>query len=274
MAPKLSNIEIVMLVGSTAAISSTVTRIILRRKRLWLDDAWAVFSSLSLIVQFVAVYMTPRNPYEGVVRYYLLATAFSAIIWSARLSLLFSLIRVDPHTKRRRALHYLAGVYIVLCILLIFQLLWLCQAQPGWKKTAVPQCHLGPPVAVFQLTADVIADSSLLIVPLLLFSVINDRCLRNRLMAIFSTCIITTVASLVHAVFVFTARGVKVEMAGIVENCVSLIVCNIPVIASALLRLQMTSSRQLVTTLLTTIMFHSDDEDQGTPGYNTSPAVG
>ena len=101
-------------------------------------------------------------------------------------------------------------------------------------------------------------------------------------MAIFSTCIITTVASLVHAVFVLTSSGVRVEMAGIVEvrmdhrlelpdfsphfgqSCVSLVVCNIPVIATALLRLQLSNSRPLLTTLLSTIMFHSDDELQET----------
>jgi hypothetical protein len=52
---------------------------------------------------------------------------------------------------------------------------------------------------------------------MLQFHIITDKSLRTRLMAIFSTCIITTVASLVHAVFVFTSSGVRVEMAGIVE---------------------------------------------------------
>lgn len=52
---------------------------------------------------------------------------------------------------------------------------------------------------------------------MLQFRIITDKSLRTRLGAIFSTCIITTVASLVHAGFVFTSTGVQVEMAGIVE---------------------------------------------------------
>ncbi|KAF8690338.1 hypothetical protein AX14_003003 [Amanita brunnescens Koide BX004] len=263
MAHKLRNIEIVMLVGSTVAILSTATRIILRRRRLWVDDAWAFFSSLALLVQLVAVFLCPpQGSPVGFVRYYLLATAFTVIIWSARLSLLFSLIRVDPHPQRRRFLHYVAVVYVILCILLVFQLVWICQAQPHWKTRPVPQCHLGWQIALFQLITDVVADSSLLITPLLQFRIITDKPLRTRLGVIFSTCIITTVASLVHAVFILTSSGVQVEIAGIMENCVSLVVCNIPVIASALLRLQLSNSRPLLTTLLSTIMFHSNDELQ------------
>lgn len=156
---------------------------------------------------------------------------------SARLSLLFSLIRVDPHPQRRRFLHYVAVVYVILCILLVFQLVWICQAQPHWKTRPVPQCHLGWQIALFQListsfspsqnllrgfakshhSADVVADSSLLITPLLQFRIITDKPLRTRLGVIFSTCIITTVASLVHAVFILTSSGVQVEIAGIME---------------------------------------------------------
>ncbi|KAK2465117.1 hypothetical protein APHAL10511_002925 [Amanita phalloides] len=273
MARGLDGIEVVMLASSTPAFISTITRLVLRRRRLWADDGWAFFSMLALIVQFVAVFMHPRTSREGVARYYLLATAFSAIIWSARLSLLFSLIRVDPYVKRRSYLYGIAVIYIIFCILLIGQLLWTCQAELHWKTTAVPQCHLGLPVALFQLITDVLADGSLLVVPMFQFRIIIDRSLRHRLMAIFSTCIITTVVSLVHTFYLLTSRGIKVEILGIVENCVSLIVCNIPVIATALLRLQEETSRQMPTALLSTIMFHSEDEEQGTPS-DGSPAIG
>ncbi|KAF8630994.1 hypothetical protein AX15_002686 [Amanita polypyramis BW_CC] len=269
MVRKLSVFEIVSLVCASVAIISTVARLFLRRRRLWVDDAWAFFALLVLIVQFIGIFTHPRHSREGVARYYVLATTFYTIIWSARLSLLFSLIRVDPHTQRRQLLFVLAAVYIILCILLVAQLFWTCEPQQGWKSLPVPQCHIELPLALFQLITDVIADGTLLIVPLFLFRILNDTPLRYLLMAIFSTCIITTVVSLIHAVYVLTTGGVKEEIAAIVEDCASLVVCNIPVIAPALLYLQQNTSVQQSTNLLSTIVFHSGESDPETSNITT-----
>ncbi|GLB37665.1 putative expressed protein [Lyophyllum shimeji] len=74
--------------------------------------------------------------------------------------------------------------------------------------------------------------------PLRLLRNLRDRKLRNRLTVIFSTCLITTAVSLVHAAFIFVHAGHKEVIAAIVEDCVSLIVCNIPVVFTSLLRIQ------------------------------------
>ncbi|KAF8630188.1 hypothetical protein AX15_003066 [Amanita polypyramis BW_CC] len=261
MTRTLTEIEVVMLVCSSIASTSTVARLFLRRRRFWVDDAWALFALLVLIVQFVALFIHPQHPREGVVRYYLMATTFYTIVWSARLSLLFSLIRVDPHAKRRKSLFFVASVYIGLYILLTGQLFWICAPQQTWKTAVVPQCPIGFPVAVLQLITDLLADGTLLIVPMFLFSIISDGSLRYRLMVIFSTCIITTVVSLVHTIYVLTTGGIKVEIAALVEDCVSLVVCNIPVISSALLRSREDKSRQPGTNLLSSIAFRSDGQD-------------
>jgi hypothetical protein len=50
-----------------------------------------------------------------------------------------------------------------------------------------------------------------------LLSGLEDKVLRRRLMVIFSTCIITTIVSLVHAAYILTMGGVKVVIAAIVE---------------------------------------------------------
>lgn len=59
---------------------------------------------------------------------------------------------------------------------------------------------------------------------------------RRRLMFIFSTSVVTTVVSLVHAALIFEDAGIKVVIAAMVENAVSLMVCNVPVLATAVLR--------------------------------------
>ncbi|KAF8639007.1 hypothetical protein AX17_001786 [Amanita inopinata Kibby_2008] len=238
MLHRSKELEVVTAVCSAVAILSTLIRFVLRRHRLWADDAWALLSTAVLVVQVIAIFTRPRKSSLGVARYYLLASAFYAIIWSARLSLLFSIIRIDPHPRRRRWLYFVASLFLIICILLIGQLYWVCEPEPGWKTLKIPQCHLNLSVAVFQMTTDILADAALLITPVLLFRILSDQWLRYRLIAIFSTCIITTIVSLVHASYVLTTSGVKVEIVGVIENCTSLVVCNIPVIASAALRLR------------------------------------
>ncbi|GLB42039.1 putative expressed protein [Lyophyllum shimeji] len=91
-------------------------------------------------------------------------------------------------------------------------------------------------VVVLQLVTDIVSDSILIIAPLRLLRNLSDRKLRRRLTVIFSTCLITTAVSLVHAAFLFIHAAIKVLIAAIVECSVSLIVCNVPVVATSLLR--------------------------------------
>jgi len=59
----------------------------------------------------------------------------------------------------------------------------------------------------FSTAVDTIADLLVLVVPLQLLYVLQDRWLRSRLMIIFSTCMLTTIVSLVHAIFILTLKG-------------------------------------------------------------------
>lgn len=62
-----------------------------------------------------------------------------------------------------------------------------------------------------------IADLILIIAPLKLLAGLEDKGLRHRLMVIFSTCIVTTIVSLVHAVYILTLGETKVVISAIVE---------------------------------------------------------
>jgi hypothetical protein len=196
-----------------------------------------------LFLQVAGLVMHIQNPEKLskltlVASYYILATSFYAIIWSARLSIIFSVIRIDPWEKRRRRLLYIAILFLVAFIILILQLFWVCEPNPGWKKLKNPQCPLNMQVAILQLITDVIADSLLLAAPLRLLQSLEDKRLRRRLVFIFSTCIVTTIVSLVHAIYIFKHGGPKVIIAAFVENCISLIVCSLPVVITASMRLR------------------------------------
>ncbi|KAH6915740.1 hypothetical protein BKA70DRAFT_469072 [Coprinopsis sp. MPI-PUGE-AT-0042] len=86
------------------------------------------------------------------------------------------------------------------------------------------------------------ADFLLLMVPLHSLVVLQDHRLRTRLMMIFSTCIVTAVVSVMHAVFILTSDGPEVIIVALVESSVALVVCNVPVIATSIFDLSATSA--------------------------------
>ncbi|KAJ6561202.1 hypothetical protein DFH09DRAFT_505009 [Mycena vulgaris] len=237
----LTHIIITSVVCSSMAILTTIHRLFIRRSRLWTDDGCAIFSTCILLLQVASVFLhadmdSGMKRSTGIAAYYLIAITFYAIIWSARLSILFSIIRIDPNGSRRRFLLGVALLFTATCLILIAQLFWVCERKHQWKDAATPQCPLSRQVVIFQLIFDVVSDTILIIAPLQLLWHLEDRVLRRRLCIIFSTCIITTIVSLVHAAMILTGGGPKVLVAAVVEDSISLIVCNIPIVASASLR--------------------------------------
>ncbi|KAF8526666.1 hypothetical protein BU17DRAFT_20676, partial [Hysterangium stoloniferum] len=228
-------------VCSVVAIASTIYRLIIRRGHYWADDACALFSMLALCVQVASVFMHVHNSADlsrlnRVAAYYILAVTFYATIWSARLSILFSMIRLDHSEKRRRRLFYVAGLYLLVVVILASQLFWVCELEPGWKDKPIPQCILNEQVVICQLVSDIIADLILIIVPLKLLAGLQDQKLRIRLIFIFSTSIVTTIVSLVHAAYILKNGRIEVLISALVEDCMSLFVCNIPVVVNSILR--------------------------------------
>ncbi|KAK0215084.1 hypothetical protein IW262DRAFT_1404952 [Armillaria fumosa] len=265
-------LKISCVVCSTVAIATTIHRLFIRRGRYWADDAWALVSMFALFLQIAAVFMHLPDPdvlsrSTRIAAYYLMATTFYVVIWTARLSILFSIIRLDPSENRRRRLLCVAALFIFVLTILIAQLYWVCEPEPRWKDMRSPQCTLNKQVAICQLVSDVIADLILILAPLKLLAGLEDKGLRHRLMVIFSTCIVTTIVSLVHAAYILTHGETKVVISAIVEDCFSLIVCNVPVVVTAAIRIREESQHgkaqkgQLVSTFLhfaTRILTHKD----------------
>ncbi|EIM90595.1 uncharacterized protein STEHIDRAFT_165171 [Stereum hirsutum FP-91666 SS1] len=237
----LIQIKITESVCGFVAICMTAVRLYIRRGRYWWDDAWTFFSLLCLLIQIVSVFMHVENPdslphTSLIAAYYLMASTFYVTIWTARLSILFSIIRIDPDPHVRRRLTFVAGLFFGAILFFLAQLLWVCEPQKGWKEERSPQCALNKEVAICQVVSDVLSDLLLITLPLRLIHGIKSSSLRRRLYIIFSTSIITTIVSLVHAAYIITDGGIKVVIAALVEDCMSLSVANVPVVATAILR--------------------------------------
>ncbi|KAI0755398.1 hypothetical protein BC629DRAFT_1662758, partial [Irpex lacteus] len=232
-------------VCSFFAILATVSRLYLRREKFWWDDACAFLSMVLLLVQiasshdliFRLTYLDVLSRTGRIAAYYIMAIAFYLIIWTARLSILYSIIRIDPNPRMRIVLHRVAVMFIVVMLVMCAQLFWVCEPLDTWKNTKSPQCPLTKQVAICQLVTDILADLLLILAPLRLLQQLSAQDgTRRRLMIIFSTSIVTTIVSLVHAALILTVGGIKVVIAAIIEDTFSLIVCNVPVVVTFLLR--------------------------------------
>ncbi|XP_006461758.1 hypothetical protein AGABI2DRAFT_178785 [Agaricus bisporus var. bisporus H97] len=244
---------------------------IVRKNRLWVDDAFTVVSASALVTQLAGVCLDPAR--HGVVRGYLLSNMFYLAIWSSRLSILFSLIRITRNLRPTRMLYVFAVLFFLAWAFLTAQLFWICESQKGWKEKPIPQCTLGTVVAVCQIVSDVISDSILLITPIRTFMVITDRKLRYRAMIIFGTCIVTTIVSLVHAAYLFQHLDTSILISAFVENSASLIVCNIPIMVTAVVKLQERRAAQSTARSRSIPLFHKPPVTQPTGFSSTTTDI-
>nr|VWO99627.1 PKS_ER domain-containing protein [Ganoderma boninense] len=136
----------------------------------------------------------------------MLNVAFTCVLWSARLSILFSIIRLIPFLMRLRMYATMAAVLFgCMWASLIILKIAICETHPEWKQTQGVQCVLGPAVAGVELATDIIADVILVALPIrLLWNLKLSPSRRALLTGIFSASMFTTVVSIVHGVFVFS----------------------------------------------------------------------
>jgi hypothetical protein len=245
--PTLTQIEVAGIVLTIVAVIVTSFRLYLRarEKRLWIDDAWAalgmIFNFILLIVDCLYLQDYERYP-QGtrVALYYMVAQFFYAVVWSSRISILFTIVRLTiPGTLIRKVLMYAAIIFGTIWALLFSQLCWICETESGWKTQPHPQCDLGRSVAITQMITDVLSDFFLIFAPFFfIYNVRLSRAQKVRVLSVFSTSAITTAVSLTHAYYIFSGGGTKEVMAAMVEASVSLIVANLSVVVAFIFRLK------------------------------------
>ncbi|KAI5996906.1 hypothetical protein F5J12DRAFT_852788 [Pisolithus orientalis] len=228
-----------------AATGVTLFRLFVRMRqgRLWLDDAWAalamIFNFIFLVVDWLYLKDYTQYPQDTrVVFYYIIAQCFYAVVWSSRISILFTVVRLTFPGSLRRLLVRISIAFAFAWMLLFAQLFWVCEKEGGWKTQPRPQCDLGRNVAITQIITDVLGDMILILAPFrLIYKIRLTKAQKIRLLSIFSTSAITTIVSLIHAYYVLTDGGLKEVLAAIVEFSTSLIVANLTVVVAFIFRI-------------------------------------
>lgn len=72
-------------------------------------------------------------------------------VWAARLSIIFTVVRIAPWASQKRVMLIIAIVIFLQWVLLMVQMFWVCEkGDTAWKQAPFALCPLGLHVAITQ----------------------------------------------------------------------------------------------------------------------------
>lgn len=150
----------------------------------------------------------------------------------ARLSILFTIIRVAPCPKKRRIIlgwytysfpfdnaddsTVIGALFVFQCVLLVTQAVWVTEtSDPAWKTQFVNQPRT---LAIAQLVCTIMSDIPLILLPIWIFRTTElDSALRSRLLAVFSISVAVILAGIAQAVVSFVIGGVPSLLSHVIK---------------------------------------------------------
>ncbi|KAJ3872885.1 hypothetical protein F5051DRAFT_338534, partial [Lentinula edodes] len=231
-------VVITILLGTAQIL--TLFRINIRRrtKRLWWDDAWALLTMFLSQLMLIAMWIrtdTPGSHSARIVAYWLVLETFR----SARISLIFSVIRlIPPLFVLRRVSEWMAVIFFLMWAGSLIQKTYICASDRSWYQLSAPQCHLGTDVAIVELVTDLFADVVLAVIPIRLLAGVGlspDK--RRMLYMMFCASLLTSMVSIIHAVFLLGPSGLLEAITAQAEAGTALMVANVGVLSPYVYRL-------------------------------------
>ncbi|KAG2346165.1 hypothetical protein BDR05DRAFT_67365 [Suillus weaverae] len=220
-----SRLSVVGLVSHSIAIFCTIFRLVYRgwTRHLWWEDAWAAFALISDVVCLACIWVDKR------LSFWILTVAFASVLWAARMSVIFSIIRITNHSsfKIHRQITYLIAVS--------FACTWAAVLAHRITLCAFHSCRMGKSVAISLLITDIVADISLVAVPLHLWR--NVGLSRNRkilVLSAFSASLLITAITIPHSIILLKVNNIDAItlIFSHVKSALSLVVCNLLVIVT------------------------------------------
>ncbi|KAG1837374.1 hypothetical protein DFJ58DRAFT_709623 [Suillus subalutaceus] len=206
------------------AIVCTIFRLVYRvwTHRIWWEDAWAAISLISDVVCLTCIWVPLTDMPSWV-----LAVALTSVLWAARMSVIFCIIRIANHSDRK------VHIWITHLIAVSFACMWVALLIQKVNICIFHACQMSEPVAISQLITDVISDSSLVAAPLHLLKNIGlSRSRKILVLSSFGASIVITAITIPHSIILFRPVTETTLIFAHVKAAVSLIICNILVIVT------------------------------------------
>ncbi|KAF8555029.1 hypothetical protein OG21DRAFT_1597068 [Imleria badia] len=250
MAVNVAALFIASSVVDGLAMMLTLFRLFVRLqiRRFWWEDMWAAimlaFGTTFIIAQLL--YFETVNYETALITGWMTSLAFTCTLWAARMSLLYSTIRViSPSSILRKFTRAMAVVFLLFWATIIGLKTWRCvnHTKPMHSLGRVrPVCGLPDVEIVFQLITDCVSDAALVNLSLkLLWRVKLPGKLRRMILCLFSSSAIMSMFSLFHAICQLVPLESGKYIAFETELTWSLIVCNLLVVVTYMYRVILSS---------------------------------
>ncbi|KAH7924088.1 hypothetical protein BV22DRAFT_1166654, partial [Leucogyrophana mollusca] len=190
-------------------------------RRFWWDDTWAAVALLCgincVVCNLLTTFATDR---EALIAYWIYNFSFTGVIWAVRMSILFSITRlIHPSKTSRQIAFSVSALFVLLASGLVAWKIYNCAYDLSWEKVHFAGCPFPSPMAIYQLSTDVISDSILVALPLnMLWNIkLPQKRQRKMILSIFSTSIVISFISISRAVCRLLRLSYATYITGIVE---------------------------------------------------------
>lgn len=231
------SMKVAAIVCHSVAIPVTVLRLGYRwwMAQFWWEDGVAalalVCDTLTLTgAVIIAPYLGPGpRTSQTVVSLWLSALSNSVVIWAARVSVLLSIVRVGSPSPNLKKIAVVVGIsFIIMFLAIEGQRLGVCLSSGCREFTST---------AVSQLVTDVVADFSLVALPIWSLSAARlSRSRRVLVQSAFTASIIISIITIIHSVILLTQESTGVVLIGHIKAALSLMICNLLVIVTFVYR--------------------------------------
>ncbi|GLB43800.1 hypothetical protein LshimejAT787_1403120 [Lyophyllum shimeji] len=214
-----------------------------RRKQSSWDDFWALaavcFDTVVLVFFLVRVRNNDRTraghpPSRATARtnYFVIGLAVTAALWSARISIACSILRILPPGPTRSLVFRMAGLFGLVGLFGLSAKSWICAHDTSWST----DCPLTRAYIISKLSMDIMADAGLVAVPLTLLRHTSlPKGPRYMIRAVFATTIFTASIGVLRTVYGLHPN-VTTALIVHIESAVTVMLCNLLVVVTFIYR--------------------------------------
>ncbi|KAG7090585.1 hypothetical protein E1B28_009691 [Marasmius oreades] len=246
--------RVVISVFQALAIIMTLARLArrIRISRFSWDDAWAVVSLIIFTVQTASEWvrmalredresMTP-SVYQKKIQLFLSLGIglFTAAVWTSRISLCLSIVRILPPSRLRRTALMLSVACFVFGSIITPIKSALCNLEFLSQYQTIMSCRGGITIFVTQVAGDIISSAILVVFPLYALRITSSNLPadeRRLIYLLMTGTLLTLGACLAQSFYVIRRDPFGMTYSAKIEGAVALMVCNLLVVATSIHRL-------------------------------------
>ncbi|KAF9046299.1 hypothetical protein BJ165DRAFT_1470431 [Panaeolus papilionaceus] len=224
------------------ALITTSIRLLQRLKvrRLWWDDFWAFIALVNAILVCIIFFLRPYFTVSKSISFQIFGDIGNVMfyvfgLWCAKVSMAVTLVRLLPPGKFNTIAKSVAMLFGILGVILSIHRVFGCNITKPSRRP----CIIKPSIGYIEIVFDLTSDMWLVAAPLYMIWQLRLRlpAQRFRLFSVAFACgLFTTVASVVHDVYVFRSAPVLMGLTAHVQLGVSIVVCNLLVLLTSFYR--------------------------------------